>query len=57
MNREEQAPEFITFSKKNNLFTIENMEEILDIIDSENSGLSHQDRLNEISKLIKNLLT
>ena len=27
--------------------------EILDIIDSENSGLSHQQRLNEIKKLLK----
>jgi hypothetical protein len=28
------------------------MEDILDIINSENSGLSHQARLNEIEKLI-----
>lgn len=32
------------------------LEAVLDIINSENSGLSHQDRLNEIEKLVNNLI-
>lgn len=40
-------------STKTKMSKEELIEEILDIINSENSGLSHQQRLNEIEGLLK----